>query len=247
MRNNANLDAPQASIAHKYIIQQKQFLKKLYTEWYQIFVNQIDKLPNGILLEIGSGGGFFKEIYPDVITSDVVDLPEIDMTFSALHIPLKNRSTAAIFMLDVLHHLPDCQQFFNEAKRVLKPGGQIIMIEPANTFFSRIIYRNFHHEKFDTSAKDWKQKKGKRLSDANQALPWIIFTRDVSTFKQLNPEFSIINKQLHTPFRYLLSGGLSYKALVPAAWFSTITSLEKLLHPFYHFIAMFQTIVIKKL
>lgn len=244
--DKTNLDAPQISREHKKIIQQKQFLKKLYTEWYQVFTNRTDNLPEGVLLEIGSGGGFIKELNQEIVTSDVIALPEIDMTFSATQIPLKNNSTAGIFMLDVLHHLPDCQQFFNEAKRILKPGGQIVMIEPANTAFSRIVYRNFHHEKFDANAKQWKQKTANRLSAANQALPWIIFTRDVSTFRRLNPEFSIKKIQLHTPFRYVISGGLSYKALVPAAWFGTITSLEKLFRPLYRFLAMFQTIVIEK-
>ena len=32
------------------------------------------------------------------------------------------------------------------------------MIEPANTWFSRIIYKNFHHEVFDESS-DWYLKK----------------------------------------------------------------------------------------
>lgn len=36
-------------------------------------------------------------------------------------------------MIDVLHHLAKPKLFFGEARRILEPGGRLIMIEPAVT------------------------------------------------------------------------------------------------------------------
>src|SRR3972149_10539147 len=144
------LDAVETTLLHREIILSKPFLKKLYEEWYHSFIKKIPGLPEGKLLEIGSGGGFLKQICPEIITSDIMGLPHCDMTFSAENIPFKENSLSAIFMIDVLHHIPDCKQFFKEAERTLSQGGRVIMIEPANTFFSRFIYKNMHHELFDT-------------------------------------------------------------------------------------------------
>ena len=55
-----NLDSPERTIAHKKIIQDKYFLRKLYEEWYTIFTDTISKLPEGKMIELGSGGGIFK-------------------------------------------------------------------------------------------------------------------------------------------------------------------------------------------
>ena len=67
-------------------------------------------------------------------------------------------------------------------------------IEPANTWFSRIIYRNFHHEDFDENGGWHLKKNGGRLSNANQAIPYIIFERDLKIFKEKFPGFSLIKK-----------------------------------------------------
>ena len=44
----------------------------------------------------------------------------------------------------------DSYRFLVELERCLKPGGKIVMIEPANTRFSRLIFRRFHHEMFES-------------------------------------------------------------------------------------------------
>jgi len=87
-------------------------------------------------------------------------------------------------MFDVLHHIPHPREFFKEALRCLKVGGQIGMIEPANTLWGRFIYKNFHHEGFDTKA-GWKLSAGGPLSNGNGAIPWIIF-RETEKFSKAN-------------------------------------------------------------
>lgn len=242
----SDLDAPSTTLQHRNIILRKAFLKKLYQDWYNSIVKLTEGLPEGKIVEIGSGGGFIKDIAPRIITSDVLPFPHCDMTFPGEAMPFKDNELAAIVMIDVLHHIPDCSSFFLEAQRVLKPGGKIIMIEPANTAFSRFIFQNFHHESFIPDAADWKFPSSGPLSGANGALPWIVFSRDYETFKS---HFSLLSKQslkLHTPFAYLISGGLTFKSLLPGFLFSAFRFFEFLLSPFYRWIAMFQTIVVVK-
>ena len=78
-----DLDDPNASLAHRDIILKKPFLKRLYNDWYLIFIIKSKEIKNGKYLEIGSGGGFLKDVFPEVITSDILTLPNVDLIFSA--------------------------------------------------------------------------------------------------------------------------------------------------------------------
>jgi len=245
-KKNQSLDTPETTLQHRAIVMRKKILKKLYIDWYNSFVNQLPDLPCGKIIEIGSGGGFLKQLLPDIITSDVLKLPHIDMVFSAEKLPFENQSVSAIFLMDVLHHIPDSEKFFEETQRVLCRNGILFMIEPANTWFSRFIFKKFHHEPFNEHATTWQFPSSGPLSDANIALPWIIFTRDRIQFEKNYSQLCIRSVSLHTPFRYLISGGLSYKSPFPSWAFGSITIIEKLLSPLYPFLAMFQTIYVVK-
>jgi hypothetical protein len=138
------------------------------------------------------------------------------------------------------------EKFLTEAQRTLKPGGIIFMIEPANTPVSRFIYTRFHHEPFNPSA-DWFVHGGGPLSDSNQALPWIVFERDRGLFEKKFSRLKIKNIRLHTPFRYLFSGGLSKAQLIPDFLFGTLTFAEKAARPMNSWFALFQTIEVEKI
>lgn len=240
------LDAPETTMQHREIVLRKKFLRKLYADWYKSFLRLLPECPEGKVLEIGSGGGFLKSLNHQIITSDILPLPYCDMTFPAEHIPFDNNSVAAVFMLNVLHHIPDSKKFFSEAQRVLEKDGILFMIEPASTPFSRFIYTKFHHEPFNPDIKAWAFEAGKPLSYSNQALPTVIFRRDIDLFHKNFPDLHLQSIELHTPFSYLLTGGLSFKSLVPGWSFGTLRFIEKLFKPFYGTMAMFQTIVVKK-
>lgn len=246
-KKDDNLDAPGTTLQHREIILRKKFLKKLYVQWYSQFIKTIQEVPEGKLVEIGSGGGFLKQMDERIITSDILEILHCDMCFSGEKMPFEDASVSAIFMIDVLHHIPECELFFAEAQRVLKPGGKIVMIEPANTPFARFIYKNFHHENFDPDAADWRFPTSGPLSGANGALPWIVFTRDYARFSQLFPKLKKEKVQLHTPFAYLVSGGLSLKSIFPGFLFSVFRFFESLLTPLNGLLGMFQTIRITKI
>jgi SAM-dependent methyltransferase len=242
----ADLDAPQTTLRHREIIHQKYFLRNIYLDFYgQIQQNLADLTPCNMVVELGSGGGFYKEVRPSVIASDIMPLPHIDINFSGIKRPFKNESLDALVMFDVLHHIPDARSFFQESRRCLRPGGRMIMIEPANTLWSRFIYQYFHHETFDPQG-DWSFPCHGPLSSANVAIPWILFSRDRQQFEQEFPELKIKTFKNHTPFRYVLSGGLSYCQFLPSFLYSFVVICEQCLTPFNNLLGMFLTIVLEK-
>ena len=123
------LDDPRRTLAHKQIILDKPFLKRLYVEWYNNIKKQLPANAKKVV-ELGSGGGFLKDIIPGVITSDVLELPDNDMVLDGLNMPFEDNSIDAFVMVDVFHHVPDSARFLSEMQRTLKPGGRIIMSEP---------------------------------------------------------------------------------------------------------------------
>ena len=240
-----DLDDPAVTLLHAEIVKRKPFLRRLYIDFYKQFGKAVSEPEKKVLVELGSGGGFIKEVIGNVITSDILELPNVDKVFSASDMPFEEKSIDAFFMFDVLHHLTDSRAFFKEAIRCLKVSGKIAMIEPANTLWSRFIYRNFHHELFDTQAK-WGLDKAGPLSQGNGAIPWIIFSRDRKIFEAQFPSLKIVGMRNHTPLRYLLSGGLTLRQLVPSFTYSLIKAIGYTLSPINNWLGMFQTIELEK-
>lgn len=244
--SDADLDSPAGALRARDLIQRKSFLRELYLEFYRVFERAIPPAYDGrMVVELGSGGGFIKEVIPDVLTTDVLDVPGLDMHFSACDMPFPDGSVDAFLMIDVLHHLPDSARFFKEADRCLKSDGRIILVEPANTWWGRFVYTRFHHEAFDPSA-GWGLAPGGPLSSANGALPWIIFCRDREKFEAKFPRLHVSRVEAHTPVRYLLSGGLSYRQLAPSWTFPWVTRIEQWLGTLNQQLGMFYTILVVK-
>jgi SAM-dependent methyltransferase len=239
------LDSPERTMLHREIILNKKSLRELYEGWYRKFQNESNDLPDGIKVEIGSGGGFLKKQIPTIICSDIIELPTNDMTFSALEMPFLEDSVSGIYMVDTMHHIPDSKVFLQEVTRVLKMGGQLIMIEPSNTIWSRFIYKNFHHEPFNPEG-DWFIPPSGPLSGANGALPWIVFIRDKDKFKKTFPNLTIEAIEYLNPLSYLLSGGVSHKQFIPDFLFPAVTIADRILSKAVPQLSMFMMIKIKK-
>ena len=225
-----NVDDPQTTNQRRQIIKEKQFLHKIYLEWYRWVAAELPQ-DDGTYLEIGSGAGFLAEFIPEVLTSDVLDCKGIHARLSAFQLPFQNESLSGIILIDALHHLPQVEDFFHEAIRTLRPGGVILMIEPWVSPWSRFIYTKFHHEPFVPESPEWKFPAGGPLSAANGALPWMIFERDRSRFEKQFPQLKIALIEPMMPFRYLLSGGFSMRSLMPGFTFGFWRFAEAALQP----------------
>ncbi|MEI6887194.1 MAG: class I SAM-dependent methyltransferase [bacterium] len=242
---NKSLDDVEVTKDRIRIIDEKYILKKIYEERYRFFLKNLSGGNEAKTVEIGSGAGFIKEIIPNAITSELLKLPNVDMHFSALDMPFEDESVDNFLMIDVLHHIPDIYKLFSEINRCLKKGGKLIFTEPANTLWSRFIYQNFHHETFNPKA-DWTFVSQGPLSDANGALPYIVFERDINKFNELYPNFKITYFKKHSPIKYLISGGFTMKQLLPNFMFPVVNVFEKVVTPLNSLFGMFETIIIQK-
>ncbi len=240
-----DVDDPHLTGLRREIIAGKSFLRRIYQEWYQGIT---DSLPagDGPILEIGSGAGFLREYIPGLIRSEIFPCPEIDAILNALTLPFADRSLRAIVMTDVLHHLPEPRIFFTEAARCVRVGGRISMIEPWVSSWSRRIYQHLHSEPFLPEAREWSFPSTGPLSGANGALPWILFERDRAQFEGEFPQWAVRTIRPQMPFRYLVSGGVSMRSLMPGAAFGLWRGLENLLHPWMKHLAMFAFVVLER-
>jgi SAM-dependent methyltransferase len=236
-----SIDDPRTTQLRRRIIQSNRFLWRIYDEWYRFISGCIPEGP-GSVFELGSGAGFLTEYIPDVIASEVFLCSNIQLVLDARRLPFSSGSLKAIAMVDVLHHIPDNRAFLAEAQRCLRSGGSIVMIEPWVSTWSRGIYTRLHHEPFDPNAKDWSFPAAGPLSGANGALPWIILERDRQDFESEFRELKIQSVRPFMPFRYLVSGGVSMRQLMPETTFNFWRKLEHWLCLWPHHWSMFALI-----
>jgi SAM-dependent methyltransferase len=245
LTRNLDVDDPKTTDLRREIIKAKPFLKAIYEDWYSAIVSSLPPV-EGPVLEIGSGAGFLQEFIPGLITSEVFRCGNARVVLDGTRLPFRDGSLRAIVMTDVLHHIPDCRAFFNETQRCLQVGGGLIMIEPWVSEWSSVIYKTFHHEPFVPETESWGFPSSGPLSGANGALPWIVFQRDRSLFEREFPRLRIVRLQPMTPFRYLVSGGVSMRSLMPGAATRLWKTIEALMTPWMHYWAMFAIIRIER-
>lgn len=225
-----HLDSSERYDELRAILKRKLSLRYLYKESYLRFRECLKDCPKeGIVLEIGSGAGFAKEIIPELITSDVIPYSGLDKVVDATSLPFADKSLRAILMYNVLHHIPDAESCFREVSRCLMPGGRLFLVDPYPGWLHKPIMKYVHHEGYDDSTKEWRFQSEGPLSSANGALAWILFYRDLEKFKKMFPDLQIKLNRKHSPLRYWLCGGLKSWNLVPAFLFPAVTMLDETL------------------
>ena len=111
LARDLDLDSPEATSVHARLIREKPFLRRLYLHYYADYDAVLGRAtPGGLVLEIGSGGGFYPEIRPAVVSLDIRPGADVDIVGSALALPFSSASISAVLLLNVLHHLPDPQR-----------------------------------------------------------------------------------------------------------------------------------------
>lgn len=240
-----DIDDPATTNLRRTIIRSKPFLRKIYDEWYRKLVLSLPDAP-GAVVEIGSGPGFLDKYVPRLITSDILFCDGVQVVLNGESLPFASGSLRGILMTNVLHHIPWPAAFLAEALRCVRVRGVIAMIEPWRSPWSNLIYTHLHHEPFVTDQRAWGHSANGPLSGANDALPWIIFERDRKEFEARFPDLTIVTVEPFMPFRYLLSGGVSMRTLMPSFTFGLWKELERWMEPWMKHCAMFARVVLVK-
>jgi SAM-dependent methyltransferase len=227
METMAGLD--QRQINHREVWERKETIRLLYRDFHR---RLLDSCPEGPVLDIGGGTAHVKDSRPDIISTDILHFPGIDVVADAHRLPFPDGYFSGVVMLDVLHHLERPIEFLSEASRVLKPGGRLAMIEPAMTPIARRFYENFHEEPVDMSADPFAPvaiDPDRDPFDANQAIPSLLFTSAAarSRLEAVVPSLRVTRVGWLSLFAYPLSGGFQNWSLMPAALVRPMLAIEE--------------------
>ena len=248
---NLDVESIDRPVFHRQMIEAKPSLKAHLLCWYKDVLRCLenkDSLPDGLIVELGSGAGFIEVVIPDIIKTDVTKNPFCSQVQDACALSYESNSVACLILIGVFHHLPDPHGFLNEANRVLMKGGRIVMVEPSNTFPQKFLCSILdHYEYFDTKQAQWKKKDTLHMKEANLALPWIVFFRDREVFQRDFPFLKIRTIKYHSLLLMLLSGGMTYKSMIPRFSISFIKFMDYLLSPFMRIIGTSMTIELEKI
>jgi SAM-dependent methyltransferase len=247
-----HVDDNQMLVVHALVVRRKKLLRSAFKTFYIDMAELCDRhlaVP-GLEVELGTGAGFFKSLKPSLLTSDVRVGPGIDMELNAQAMALQDSAVRCIYAINVFHHLSDPARFFEELVRVLRPGGGCILIEPHCGFVSAFFHRYLHDdEHFNPAAPGWRTVEIEGpLSGANQALADIVFRRDLHLFEKLyGNQLEIVHRGYElNAFRYLLSGGVNFRQLVPSFMEYPLAWLERLMRPLARAWSLHQIIVIRR-
>jgi SAM-dependent methyltransferase len=217
--------------AQQALIQSKPLIHAAYERWYRYQLDDADTVaPPGLLVELGAGGSFLKQIRPEIVATDIA-AGRVDLVCDARGLPFAARSVRALFLAHVYHHIADIRLFLSEARRVLVPGGVISIIDCAHTPFGRFFFSAIHPEPYNSGARQWSFPEGESFLDSNQALTWITLVRDRAQFLRDFPEFTIEGPDLLPWFTYLLSGGVNLRSFLPQSLAGLWLRLDRLLRP----------------
>ena len=202
---------------------------------YDDFYDRINRFARpGLTIEIGGGIGNFKSRLVNVVSTDVQFAPWLDCVADAHQLPFADGTAANIVMVDVVHHIEFPSRFFREAERIMRPGGRLIMVEPAITWGSTFFYRFMHQEPVDMSADplaDGIPDPRRNPYDSNQAIPTLIATREKERFLRLFPNFRISHVDYFSLVAYPLSGGFKPWSLIPVRLVKPVLTVEHLIEP----------------
>lgn len=224
--------------------------KKLYTQQFE----GIEDIANKNILEIGSGTSPLKKYYPNVITSDVMELDYLDYCFDAHKIDsndkILNGSLDIITLTNVLHHLNDPILFLINSQEKLKSGGKIIFTEPFFSSISNFVYKYIHHEPVDMKINTPKLPDVQGpLYSANIALPFLIFYSNQNWDKCLSNiySFSLTNTKYYSSLSYMYTGGISRNIPIPFILYKTLYNFDNFFAKrFPNLFASFFTITLTK-
>src|SRR5579872_1814102 len=230
----------------------KPVLRSLYAHWYAECASCFAPLTP--VVEIGSGCGNFKEFYGDVVCTDLVRGGEwIDLVMDAQELPLAAGRVGNLFVFDVLHHLRRPLDFLLQAVAALKPGGRLILCEPALSTWSKFVYGRFHHEPMDISWDPFAPEETSARADsvmefANEAIPEIIFWRKRERTMRMLAGSTLVRAHKFGFLLYPLTGGFNYRSRVPQFAFPFLQKIEDVaLRPFAdRFTGMRMLVVLEK-
>lgn len=199
---------------------------RLRKEYGRLYKKMKERMAPGPSLEIGSGMGNIKMWIPEITTSERDLSEDVDRQETAYRLNYRAGELGNIVAMDVWHHLEFPARALGEWRRCLRPGGRVILMEPAMGLLGQIIYGLVHHEPVGWrvrfgGAEDW--------SDEKEAYFACQSSGHRHFLKKENPDI-LAGWKLETEeiaaVAYMTTGGFSKPELGPEWVASAIRGLE---------------------
>jgi SAM-dependent methyltransferase len=203
----------------------KPLLQQIYTGFYRRILELVDLSIPGQIVELGSGIGNLKAHLPQVITTDLFPNPWLDTVCDAYETPFAAGSLSHLVLFDVFHHLRAPGAFLREARRVLAPGGRVILFEPYISACSLPVYALLHHEpvawRESISLAETPPPRDYYAAQGNATR--LFFRKEISDWPA---GWLAFHAKAFSCFHYLLSGGYSKPAFYPARCLEPFRQLD---------------------
>jgi SAM-dependent methyltransferase len=245
-----DVDGRDRLVVHANILSRKPMLRNVFTSFHRSFIRLDEKFltAKGLKIELGAGIAPIRDTYSDVLATDVVYGIHLDRVLDAEKMDLSDRSVRVIYGQNCFHHFPHPDKFFDELDRVLAPGGGVILLEPYYGPIATFLFKRlFKTEGFDKEFPSWETPFAGPMNGANQALSYIVFVRDRSSFERKHPTLKIVTHELCGNYmEYILSGGLNFRQLIPNWMSPLVIFFQFLLSPINRWIALHHIVLIRK-
>jgi SAM-dependent methyltransferase len=196
------------------------FLFEKRFNWMSNYIHDTDEV-----LEVGCGIGVTKMFLNkgNITLSDVIENPWVDRQEDALNLSYSNESIDVIIANNTIHHFAHPLKFFQEANRVLKKGGRLLIQDINCSFMMQRLLRFMNAEAFDFNVDVFDINRvctnSDDLWDGNNAIPNLLFD-DVRKFEANVPYFKVVEQNLSEFLVYVVSGGISGKTFaIPLPYF----------------------------
>lgn len=228
---------------------QKPLLQKLYGDFYRLIAQNLSNLPDGKIVELGSGLGNIREVIPNCLRTDLFPNPWIDQVENAYKLSFADESVSDLILTDVFHHLRYPGTALQELARVLRKGGRVAMLEPCMSGLGLLVYGALHDEPIAVTKEiewdapeDWSPEKIDYYAAQGNATRIFVGSK----FRSKLGDWQKFRTVRLSAIAYAGSGGFSKPQLYPTSMLPSIKKLEKILDLFPALFATRLLVILEK-